>query len=582
MLQELRIQNFAIIDDLTLEFSDGFIAITGETGAGKSILVDAVGLLLGARADGEMVRGGAERALIEGVFSVPKRLRPTLEARLQAEGLEAADGSDEIILTREVRASGRSRARVNGVLCALKTYRAIGELLVDIHGQHEHQSLLRPTQHLYLLDRYAGLVAQREHLAALVKRWEALRAEIDALLTDEAALARRVDMLRYQIQEIHSAELRPEEEEELLQERTRLANAERIAELVTEAQYALVGGVAEALGAEDLLAQVALALSKLARVDEGAAEYAQTAEVLSAQVSDLADALRRYREGIEYDPQRLDAIEERLEVISRLKRKYGGSIEAVLAFAETAQAELEAISHSEERLEALRAQEEELLRAIGEAAGALSVERQRGVASLPAESVRELADLRLENARFQVQMLQQEAADGCYVGERRLRFTRTGVDQVEFFMSANPGEPMRPLAKVASGGEAARIMLALKSVLSEADQTPTLIFDEIDQGIGGRMGAQVGRKLWQLSAQHQVLVVTHLAQLAGFADVHYRVRKHTQGGRTVTRVERLDERGRVEELADMLGAETTSARQSAYDILMLARRAKEGRRLEKA
>ncbi len=582
MLQELRIQNFAIIDDLTLEFSDGFIAITGETGAGKSILVDAVGLLLGARADGGMVRGGTERALIEGVFSVPQRVQGTLNALLDAEGLEAAETPDEVILAREVRASGRSRARVNGVICPLKTYRAVGELLVDIHGQHEHQSLLRPAQHLYLLDRYAGLVAQREHLAALVKRWEQLRAEIEALLTDEAALARRVDMLTYQIQEIHNADPRPEEETELLQERTRLVNAERIAELVTEAQYALSGELADTPSAEDLLAQVAVALSKLARVDESAAEHAQTAEMLSAQVSELADTLRRYREGIEYDPQRLDALEERLEVISRLKRKYGGTVEAVLAFAEQAQAELDAISHSEERLEQLRAQEEELLRAIGEAAGALSVERQRAAERLTQEIVRELAELRLENARFQVQIAQQEAADGCYVGERRLRFTRTGVDKIEFFMSANPGEPMRPLAKVASGGEAARIMLALKSVLSEADQTPTLIFDEIDQGIGGRMGAQVGRKLWQLSAQHQVLVVTHLAQLAGFADVHYRVSKHTQGGRTVTRVERLDERGRVEELADMLGAETTSARQSAYDILMLARRAKEGRRLAEA
>ena len=581
MLQELRIQNFAIIDDLTLEFSDGFIAITGETGAGKSILVDAVGLLLGARADGSMVRGGTERAVIEGVFSVPENVQDLLDRLLRAEELEASDTEGEIILAREVRANGRSRARVNGVLCPLKTYRAIGELLVDIHGQHEHQSLLRPAQHLYLLDRYAGLVAQREYLAALVKRWEELRAEIEALLTDEAALARRVDMLTYQIQEIHSADPRPEEEAELQQERTRLVNAERIAELVTEAQYALTGELADAAGAEDLLAQVALALSKLARVDESAAEHAQTAEALSAQASELADALRRYREGIEYDPKRLDAIEERLEVISRLKRKYGGTVEAVLAFAQQAQAELDAISHSEEKLEALRAQEEELLHTIGEAAGALSVERQRAAARLTQEIVRELADLRLENAQFQVQIAQQEAVDGCYVGERRLRFTRAGVDQVEFFMSANPGEPLRPLAKVASGGEAARIMLALKSVLSEADQTPTLIFDEIDQGIGGRMGAQVGRKLWELAARHQVLVVTHLAQLAGFADVHYRVSKHTQGGRTVTHVDKLDERGRVEELADMLGAETTSARQSAYDILMLARRAKEGRRLEK-
>lgn len=579
MLQELRIKDFAIIDDLTLQFQDGFLVITGETGAGKSIIVDAVGLLLGERSDASMVRGGAARAVVEGFFRVPARLQEAVTALLRAEDLEG-ETPEEVVLSREVRANGRSQARINGMICNLRVYRELGGILVDIHGQSEHLSLLRPAQHLYLLDRYAGLEDERASVHQLVAQLDEVRREIDSLLTDEAALARRVDMLQYQIQEIQAADPHPDEEEALDQERNRLVNAEKIAEMASEAQYMLTGELGEASGVEDLLGQVALVLSKLARLDPAMEENALLAETLSVQASELANTIRYYREEIEFDPRRLDQIEERIEVLKLLKRKYGGTIEAVLAFAEKAQAELDAITHSEERLETLRAEEDRLLHLIGEQAGALSAKRHRAAKQLTEAIVRELGDLRMQNARFDVQMQLEDAPDGCYVGERRLAFTRTGIDDVEFFMSANVGEPLRPLAKVASGGETARIMLALKGVLSYADQVPTLIFDEIDQGLGGRMGAVVGQKLWALSGHHQVVCVTHLAQLAGFGDAHYRVTKHVEHQRTVTRVDRLDDHGRVDELSEMLGAETTSARQSAYDILMLARRTKEGRRFE--
>lgn len=581
MLLELRIRDFAIIDELALTFNAGFLVMTGETGAGKSIIVDAVNLLLGERSDATLVRGGADRAVIEGTFRVAVAFQPEMAALLEAEGLEG-ETPDEVILTREVRANGRSQARVNGITCNLTVYREVGGMLVDIHGQSEHLSLLKPARHLYLLDRYAGLEDDRVEVAALVRELADLRSEIDGLLTDEAALARRIDMLEYQVQEITLAELHPDEERELQEECNRLVNAEKIAELATEAIYALTGELGETTGVDDLLSQASLLLSKLAQLDPALEESAQQAEALSAQVEELALAVRAYRDEVEYDPRRLDEIEERIEVITRLKRKYGGSIEAVLAYAENAQAELDAITHSEERLAELRQQEDDLLHQLGELAGQLSKARHEAAARLTEAIVHELADLGMDRARFEVRIAHEDATDGCYVGERRLAFTRAGIDRVEFYMAANVGEPVRPIAKVASGGETARIMLALKSVLSYADPVPTLIFDEIDQGIGGRMGAVVGQKLWQLSNHHQVLVVTHLAQLAGFGDSHYKVSKHVQGNRTVTRAEQLDDQGRVEEISEMLGAETTSARQSAYDILMLARRTKEGRRLETA
>lgn len=578
MLQELRIKDFAIIDALDLTLMPGFQVITGETGAGKSIIVDAVNLLLGERSDATFVRGGAERSVIEGIFVVPDGVRDDLRAILEAEGLEG-DGTDEIILTREVRSNGRSVARVNGVTCGLAVYREIGGLLVDIHGQGEHLSLLRPAQHLYLLDRYAGVEEQRAEITAQVRELAAIRAEINDLLTDEAALARRVDMLQFQLEEIEMADPRPEEEADLTNERTRLVNAEKISELANEAYYALVSEAGESAGV-DRLAHAALALDKLARLDPEMEEAHSLAETLSIQADELARTLRQYTDDTEYDPRRLDEIEERVELLNRLKRKYGGTIEAVLEHAANVRAELDAITYSEARLEELRAEEDRLLHAIGDAAAALSRVRREAADRLTEAIVRELADLKMEGARFEARITREPDPDGVYIEGERFAFRATGVDQVEFYMAANVGEPLRPLVKVASGGETARIMLALKSVLSYADRVPTLIFDEIDQGIGGRVGAVVGQKLWQLSSTHQVLVVTHLAQLAGFGDAHFRVTKHVEGERTVTRVERLTDQGRVDELAEMLGAETTSARQSAYDILMLARRAKEGRHLE--
>jgi DNA repair protein RecN (Recombination protein N) len=580
MLCEIRIQNFAIIDRLEIHFHEGFNVITGETGAGKSIIIDAVDLMLGERADVDFIRAGTDRAVVEGVFSLPEFLLAEVKTLLDEQGIDM-DRPGEIVLTRELRTNGRNVCRVNGSTVQLQFFRELGEKLVDIHGQSEHLSLLKPREHVNLLDRYASLENQRAGLADIVSQLGQVRAEIDSLVRDEAALARRVDMLKYQVEEIRAVAPKIGEEDDLVEERTRLSNAEQLASLSAEAQHILYESDDSETSTVDTLNLAVTVLARLAKIDPKFEEQRALAESLKVQAEELAQTLRRYHETIEYNPTRLNEVEDRVDALNRLKRKYGGTVEAVLTYAETAQNDLDDITHSEERLAELRQQEETLLHHIGELAMTLSAARASAAVQLAAGIEEEMRDLRMEGARFQVQMAQEEAPDGCFVDsdgvERRLRFDSTGLDSVEFLIAANRGEPLRPLVKVASGGETARIMLALKSVLSRADPTPTLIFDEIDQGIGGRVGSTVGQKLWNLSDGHQVLCVTHLAQLAGFGDAHFRVTKGARGDRVVTAITPLDDKARVEELADMLGAETVSAKQSAHDILMLARRAKEGK-----
>lgn len=578
MLQELHITNFAIIDDVHLKFTKGFNIITGETGAGKSILIDAVNTALGAQADRDFVRSGAEKATVEVSFGVPPVLQTQLQTMLEDDEIDFSE-PDEILLSREIKARGRSVARINGTIVKLSTYREVGAMLVDIHGQSDNLSLLKPRLHIYLLDRFADLEESRATLTTLVKRLQQIRHEIEGLQQDEAALERRIEILEYQIQEIETAHLRPGEDEELKAESNRLANSERLLEFTTEVERLLNGDDLGEVGAVDLLGEAALILSRITPLDPSINDLAELAETVSVQVEELAEGMRRYGERIDLTPGQLDKIEERLALLSNLKRKYGGSIEAVLGFLERARRELDGITHSEERLEELQAQEDDLLYQIGGLAANLSQRRQKAAQKLARMVEEQLKDLRMEAARFEVRIEQHPDEGGCYVNDQRLAFDATGVDDVEFMLATNFGEPIKPLAKVASGGETSRSMLALKQVLSQADQTPTLIFDEIDSGIGGRLGAVIGQKLWRLADGHQVLCITHLAQLASFADVHFRVRKKVVGKRTITEVDQLDGNGRLAELAEMLGAETDSARQSAHELLEMARQIKDGQRV---
>jgi len=573
MLAELSVRDFAIIDAIDLRLAPGFNVLTGETGAGKSILIDAVDLLLGGRADPTFVRAGAEAARIEGLFRLDERTQARIAPILEREGLEG-ERPDELLLGREIRREGRSICRVNGRTVSLALLKEIGQNLVDIHGQSEHLSLLRVCEHLNLLDRYAGLEEERAELAELVHQLRAVRTELEKLRRDERELARRADLLRFQVEEIESARLEPGEEEALLEERTRLANAEQLAALTSEAYALLYEGSDGANAALDLIGQALRALAALAKIDPATAEIAQAVEAASYQLDDAARTLRHYQDTIEFNPARLNQVEERLDLIRRLKRKYGDSIPDILAYARQAAAELEGLTHSEERVEVLRLEEEALLRRIGAKAERLSQARREAALRLAEGIERELTDLRMAGARFAVDIQWVEDESGVPVGERRYAFDATGIDRVEFLVAPNPGEGLKPLVKIASGGETSRLMLALKTVLSRADQTPTLIFDEIDQGIGGRVGVTVGRKLWGIADAHQVLCVTHLPQLAGYGDAHFKVEKQVIGERTVTRVRELDEAGRVEELAQMLGASGQAVQQSARDILAEVRQVK--------
>lgn len=577
MLEEIRIKNFAIIDELELAFGKGLNVITGETGAGKSIIIDAVEMLLGGKADTSWVRSGADKAVIEGVFALDLTTQAFVQPILERE--ELVDEGDIITITREIRSNGRSSARVNGVTVNLDILSEIGAYLVDVHGQSAHLSLLKPQFHIDLLDRFTDLMDARAALGNVAARLTEVRREIKHLLDDEAALQRRAERLRGELEDIEAAALIPGEDEDLKAERVRLSNSEGLAKWTAESLALLNGDDVPdgQLGALDQLIKVAQLLSKLANVDASLKDDYDLAEGAAAQAEELVMSLRRYAETVEYNPARLDEVEERLELINRLTRRYGGSVEAVLEYAERAATELDAIDNSEERIAELRKQETSMLKHIGELGERISRARASAAKRLSAGIIAELGDLRMAKAQFEVLIEQTDDPEGCYVGDRRLAFDETGIDRVEFMMSANPGEPLRPLAKVASGGEAARIMLALKRVLTAADQTPTLIFDEIDQGIGGRVGSVVGEKLWGLTGGHQVLVVTHLAQLAGYADRHYRVFKRVDGGRTHTEIIPLsEERQRVEELAAMLGTVNESGYQSARELLTEALTYKRG------
>lgn len=568
MLAELFIRNFAIIDELRIDFTNGFNVLTGETGAGKSIILDAMALVLGERADAIMIRDGCTEAYVEASFAIEPEKAGQVGELVEAQALgEATDGT--LILARELRETGRNICRVNGRIVNLALLKEFGERLVDIHGQGEHLSLLNPRTHLRLLDAYAGLDNERTAVGSSVGELRAVRRELDALRKDERERAQRMDMLKYQIAEIEAANLKDGEEEELKSERTRLANVEQLVQHSNAALALLSGMDDETTSVNDMLGSAERSIILLAKLDEEKAPLLSRLQGLAFQIDELAGDLLDYQKRLAFDPDRLNEVEERLELIASLERKYGDDIASVLAWRDRGVAELKNISNSEARIEALISEEETLLVKIGVRAQGLSRQRATAANRLSKAVERELADLHMERATFQVESVRVTDEAGLPVGDERFAFDETGIDRVAFLVSANPGESLKPLAKVASGGETSRLMLALKSVLARVDETPTLIFDEIDQGIGGRVGDVVGRKLWGLTAPagHQVIVVTHLPQLAGYADGHFHVSKKIAGGRTVTAVTSLDLDGRVEELAAMLGTQGEYATGGAESIL---------------
>ncbi len=570
MLTELHIENFAIIDRLELSFVSGLITFTGETGAGKSIIIDAVETLLGSRADVTMIRAGAERANVEAIFHIPETVRGPVHAVLERE--ELLDTPDTLTLGREIRRSGRSVARVNGRSVSVNLLGELGAYLVDLHGQSEHLSLLIVRQHLGLLDRFADVTNEQAAYGQTYHQLQAVRRELAELRQAEGEAARRLDTLTYQINEIEAAQLHPGEDDDLKAERTRLANAEGLASLAQEAVKALDEGDPESPAASDLIGQAVHASNALLRLDPTQSALIEQAQLLSESLADLAHNLRAYLEGIEFNPKRLDQVEERLNLIQNLKRKYGKDIPAVLAFAEDARRQLDAITHAGERIAELEGEESRLLDQLGREGLALSKKRHTAAEKLATTVETELDNLNMEAARFQVEFIQKPDPNGVLLGDgQRVAFDSHGFEHIEFLVAPNPGEGFKPLVKIASGGETSRLMLAIKNTLARADQVPTLIFDEIDQGIGGRVGTVVGRKLWELARQHQVLCVTHLPQLAAFGEQHLRVQKAIQDGRTLTQVENLQGEDRLLELAQMMGGVSEGTRRSAQELLALAK-----------
>lgn len=576
MLLELAIRNFAIIRDLRLAFGPRLNALTGETGAGKSIIIDALGAVLGARVSSDLVRTGASNAWVEAVFDVSGMDdHDGLRALLQETGIEPEDGT--LILTRDISASGRSAARINGRSVTASVMAQFGALLVDIHGQSEHLSLLRPALHVDLLDRYAGTLEQRAEVAALVREYHEIQRRIDQITSDERDRAHRMDLLRFQVDEIAAARLRPGEEEELERERSVLGNAERLARVAAEAYQLLEGGdIASAEptpGALDSLRLAVERVEELSRFDQSNESLANQLREAQFLLEDCAQAVRTYAETVEADPARLAEVEERLALLKQLKRKYGATIDEVIAFGEQAARELHDLDTSEQRAEELRERADDLRRRIAERALRLSERRRKAAASLERAVEQAIAELNMGRARFVVDFQDLARGAGARLtldDGREVGFDQTGIDRVEFLIAPNAGEMPRPLAKIASGGETARLMLALKSILSAADSTPTLVFDEVDVGVGGRSGQAVGEKLWSLADRHQVIVISHLPQIAAFAEDHYRITKLERDGRTETRIDRLDEQGRIDELAAMLDGSplTEASRMNAQEMLV--------------
>jgi DNA repair protein RecN (Recombination protein N) len=569
MLNDLRIDNFAIIDHLELSFSPGLNVFTGETGAGKSIIIDAVESLLGNRADATQVRAGVERANIEASFEIPEAVSQAVFGILEREALN--EDSKTITLGREIRSNGRSIARVNGRVVSVGLLSEIGEYLVDVHGQSEHLSLLKVRKHLGLLDRFAQteslLLAYHDNYSALHN----VRRELRELHQAESEAARRQDVLTYQINEIEVSRLRIGEEEDLHAEQHRLANAEGLASAAQAALQLLDEGIPETPAATDLLGQVVTLMGNISRLDPKQATLSDQMETIFETLEELVANLRDYLEKIEFNPKRLDQVEDRLSLINSLKRKYGATIQAVLAFAEASRHQLDAIAHTSERIAELGKEESRLLVQLGKAGIALSQKRHIAAERLEKAMEIELDQLKMNGAHFKVSFEQHGHLEGVPLEDgRRVAFNLYGLEEVEFLVAPNPGEGLKPLVKIASGGETSRLMLAIKNVFAHADQVPTLIFDEIDQGIGGRVGSIVGRKLWDLARQHQVLCVTHLPQLAAFGEAHLRVQKQLLEGRTVAQVEILTGENRLLELAQMMGEISEGTRRSAQELLEIA------------
>ena len=557
MLTDLRIKNLALVNDLAIQFSPGYNSITGETGAGKSILIGALGLVLGERADRTLIRDGDDHCSVEAIIDVVG-LGKAFHSHLEQNGIEPCE-ENQLFLKRSFSASGGNRQFVNGSPTTLNILASIGEWLVDIHGPHDHQSLLKTARQLEILDAYGGLEKQRSDFAALVDERAALASQKAELIVDEDAYARELDLLRFQVSEIESAQLKPDEEPELEQAFQRATHSARLAELAAEARQLIDD---REPSVSELTSELGRALQEMAGIDAGAESLLAEQSLLSGQLADLGTAVTDYAERLSLDPAQMKQVEERYNLVQTLKRKYGSTLAEVLAFGESAAKRLAALEGRDEELARLNEETAKLDEQIQTLGQALSAKRKAIAPKLVEEAEQQLNDLGFLQSRFDVEII-----DPGELGQAQATVSRTGFDRIEFLFAPNPGEPFKPLKAIASSGEMARVMLALKTVLVSQDSIPVLVFDEVDSNIGGETAGVVGEKMKRIGARRQVLCITHLAPVAAAGHRHYLVSKEIVEGRTLTRVVQLDDTSRVEELTRMLGGGGAAARQHAEELL---------------
>jgi DNA repair protein RecN (Recombination protein N) len=545
MLSTLRIKNLALVSDLTLHLQPGYNVITGETGAGKSIIIGALNLVLGQRADRDAIRAGADQCSVEAVFEIGKR-KP-IDTLLEENGVEpCAEG--QLIIKRTFSAAGSNRQFINGSPTTLQTLAMLGEHLVDMHGPHEHQSLLRQRNQLDALDGFAGLLPLRKEFESAVRSCRAIEADKAALIVDEQTYAQQLDLLRFQTNEISAARLQPGEETEVEQDFQRASNAARLLELTQSALSVLSEADNSVLTQS---AEIGRNLHELQRLDPGANEVASAHEQVTSSLRELQAALNHYSERIDVDPTRLRELEARVDLLHSLKRKYGPKLEDVIAFGESAKQKLQNLERRDVELEKLNVQLAKAKKEVVRIGRELTAQRKKANPKFSKAVTKQLNDLGFAQSQFDV----------------ALTSVSEGEDLIEFQFAPNPGEPPRPLRAIASSGELSRVMLALKTVLASEDQIPVLVFDEIDANVGGETAGVVGEKMLQIASSHQVLCITHLPPVAATASTHFVVSKRQHEGRTISEIQLLERAQRVNEIARMLGGQTEAARKHAQSLL---------------
>ena len=557
MLTHLRIKNLALVDDLSIELGSGYNAVTGETGAGKSVIIGALGLVLGERADRTLLRDGSEQCSVEAIIDItgmPQDFHDYLESC----GLEPCE-SNQLLLKRVFSASGTNRQFINGSPTTLNLLASVGEWLVDIHGPHDHQSLLKASRQLEILDAYGGLENQRKEFALNVDQLIALERNKAELVIDEDAYKRELDLLKFQINEIESAQLSEDDEEGLEQSFKRATNSARLAELVGEVKSLVNDSEPSSY---DLMLGAGRLINEMVNIDDGAEELLNQQSQISEQINELSGALEDYCDRLNLDPNQIRNVEERYNLVQSLKRKYGDTLKDVIAFSDKASARLEKLESRDEELASINAEIDLVRNKIQKLGRSLSAARKEVAPKLVGEAEKQLNDLGFLQSRFDL-----EIVDPNELGQESTTISRTGFDQIEFLFAPNPGEPFKPLKSIASSGEMARVMLALKTVLSSQDSIPILVFDEVDANVGGETAAVVGQKMNQIGKKRQVLCISHLAPVAAAGNSHYLVEKEVENGRTLTRVRLLEAKARIDEITRMLGGSGDAARQHAEELL---------------